>query len=331
MTRTERIVLPPWTETTDGLPRRVGVELEMSGLTLDELASHVADALSLSVREDGRYQRRLDGDEAGEWIVEFDFRYLKELGRRDDLDSEWLNELRRSAEDALRLVAERVVPIELVSPPLPMQRLGEIESLVERLRNAGATGTSHDALYAFGMQLNPELPALDAPTIRAYLQAFLCLYDWLYVRANVDMTRRLTAFAEPFPAAYVRHMIAPGYAPDVTTLTDDYLAHNPTRNRALDLLPLLAEIDETRVRAVVDDPLIKPRPTLHYRLPNCEIDRTDWGFATVWNDWLEVERLAADAERLAACCQAYSAFMDRPVSRWFGHWEQEVEKHWLAR
>ena len=77
-----------------------------------------------------------------------------------------------------------------------------------------------------------------------------------------------------------------------------YLEHNATRNRALDLLPLLAEMDEARVRARVNDPLIKPRPAYHYRLPNCSIERTTWSLAEAWNLWVVVEQVAESGAEL---------------------------------
>ena len=78
-----------------------------------------------------------------------------------------------------------------------------------------------------------------------------------------------------------------------------FLAMTPTRNRPLDMLPLLAHIDETQVMAApVERHLIKPRPAFHYRLPNCLIDEADWSLAEAWNDWLAVERLASDPAEL---------------------------------
>ena len=125
---------------------------------------------------------------------------------------------------------------------------------------------------------------------------------------------------------YARKVVDPSYWPTLDTLIDDYLADNPTRNRALDLLPLFAFVDEARVRRAVQDPLVKARPTFHYRLPNSEIHRPDWDFAGAWNDWLQVERLAADDARLAACCAAYSAYLERPLHRLLSDWTPVV---WL--
>ena len=88
-------------------------------------------------------------------------------------------------------------------------------------------------------------------------------------------------------------------------LIDDYIAFNPTRNRDLDLLPLLAFIDEAEVRRQLPDEKINPRPTFHYRLPDMQLGDPDWGLASEWNRWVLVERLAEDGERLAALCRDY--------------------------
>ncbi len=218
-----------------------------------------------------------------------------------------------------------------MSPPLPLSRLHEVEALIELLRGAGARGTSHRLLNAFGMQFNPEIPDTAPAVLTAYLKAFLCLYDWLYERASINVSRRVTTYIDPFPGDYVRKVVSPHYWPDRDTLIDDYLADNPTRNRALDCLPLFMHLDESRVRRATDDPLIKPRPTFHYRLPDCEIDLPAWGMHLAWNDWVAVEALAADSARLEDCCRAYSRFLQNPVRRWLGNWQKIVEAQWLVR
>ncbi|MFN2300289.1 MAG: amidoligase family protein [Gammaproteobacteria bacterium] len=315
----------------DGAPRRIGVEIEMNGLPLDALAELVANALDLTVEETGRYERALHGDSAGDWQVEVDFQLLKELGREVRDEDTFADDLRSTAEEALKRLAEPLVPLELVSPPLPMERLSDIRRLIPLLRDAGAKGTSENLTNAFGMQFNPEIPAADSDTLLAYLKAFLCLQDWLFKRADIDVARRATSYVDPFPSEYVRAVVAVDYWPDRDRMIDDYLTANPTRNRALDLMPLFLHLDEQRVRAATDDPLIKARPTFHYRLPNSDIGRPGWGMELAWNDWLEVERLAADRDRLDACCRAYTAFLDQPLQRWLGNWAGRVRRRWLSQ
>lgn len=320
----ELLPLPPRPFTAEGDLRRVGVELEMQGLELDALAAEVAAHVHGKAEPLSRYEQRIAGDPAGDWLVELDFAYLKERGRQERGGEGVLAQIDDVAEDLLAAGSQALVPTEVVSPPLPVDRLDELESLIRRLRDAGARGTRDGLVFAFGVHLNPELPDTKADTVTRYLKAFLCLFDWLRMRARVDLLRRLTVYIDPFPAAYVRKVIDPAYWPAADTLIDDYLLDNPTRNRALDMLPLFAHMDEPRVRRTVDDPRIKARPTLHYRLPNCEINEPGWGLKQIWGDWLQVEHLAWDGERLQGLCEEYEAFLDRPLSRLTEDWADLV-------
>ncbi|MEA3639269.1 MAG: amidoligase family protein [Lamprobacter sp.] len=334
LTTTNKLAMPPLITTSAGQERRVGVEIELSGLSISETADLVQETLfgadAAEVLHPGRYEIALRGDPAGDWEIELDFAYLKALGRRERNEDDLGAAVEGFAEDLLRLIAERIVPVEVISPPLPLSRLAEFNLIIERLRAAGASGTAGDPTYAFGMQLNPEMPATDVDSIRQYLQAFLCIEDWLRERAAVDLTRRLTFFADPFPKGYVRTAVAPSYSPNRAQLIDDYLAANPTRNRALDMLPLFAHLDEARVRERVQDERIKSRPTLHYRLPNSEVDRPGWDLSGPWQDWLVVERLAADPARLERLCATYSDYLNNPLGRLTGDWRQECQQ-WLSK
>jgi hypothetical protein len=113
-----------------------------------------------------------------------------------------------------------------------------------------------------------------------------------------------------------------------------YLEHNATRNRALDLLPMLAEIDGDRVRDTVDDPRIKARPAFHYRLPNCHIERKDWTLADSWNAWCVVERLTARQDDLDSLAKAFLE-SDRPIlgvgrNDWVGYMDQWLQDRALV-
>lgn len=321
--------MPPRLHRGDGEPRRLGIEIEMGGLAIPAVAAVVARVFGGEVDAYSDYEHFVRGDPAGPWAVELDFGLLKARARQRIESGEVLGAVDEIAERLLRFGAEQIVPVEVVSPPLAMPRIGEVEALVTALREAGALGTSDNALYAFGVQFNPELPDLEAATITAYLQAFLLLYDWLSREAALDLTRRITGFAEAFPRGYVAKVLAPGYAPDMTTLVDDYLAANPTRNRALDLLPLFTEIDADRVRRKVQDERVKARPTLHYRLPNCDIGQPDWSLARPWRRWLQVEHLAADPQRLEAMREAWQRFAARGLTEWLDDWADRSEQ-WLV-
>jgi hypothetical protein len=322
--------LPPISTTTSGDMRRVGVELEFAGLPIEEIARLIREQFGGAILTNSAYENTIAGTCLGDFRVELDFQYLKKKGR-DKLDPEdpfaLLDEW---SEQIVRIAAEQIVPFEIVSPPIPMDRLGELELLITNLRASGAQGTDSGALYAFGLHFNPELPNLDPETIVAYLKAFLCLYDWLVYHSEIDLTRTMTGYIAPFPTGYIRQVIDVDYHPGQNALIDDYLVANPTRNRALDMLPLFAYLDESRALSVIDDDRIHPRPTLHYRLPNCRIDQPGWGIDMDWRNWLMVEKLACDAEYLNAMCRAYMQFLDRPLADLFKNWKDTVET-WLTR
>ena len=158
-------------------------------------------------------------------------------------------------------------------------------------------------IAAYGVHINPSSPALDSVTIRNYLRAFGLLQWWLVEAHAVDLTRRASTYVDLYPESYLRLLFASDVAPDMDQLIKDYLAHNSTRNRALDMLPLFGEVNESLVQAGVPDDRIKTRPTFHYRLPNCHIDRRDWSLADSWNVWWTVDELAQrpdDLDTLAA-------------------------------
>jgi hypothetical protein len=100
------------------------------------------------------------------------------------------------------------------------------------------------------------------------------------------------------------------------------------------MLPMLAEIDEDRVRNTVDDPKIKARPTFHYRLPNCHIERPGWSLAGAWNTWCIVEYLANRKDDLDALADAFMD-ADRLIlgvsrKRWVEYIDQWLKDHALV-
>ena len=324
-----RIHMPQVCTNYEGKPRHIGVELEMNGLSLDKLSTTVADFMHLRVEKSSRYQHVLHGDTDGQWVTELDFRLLKELGEKEQDHAD------KDIENLLELISKPLVPHELVSPPLTLDRLPQVQSLIAALRRAGAKGTSESVLNAFSMQLNPEVPSLDPQRITAYLKAFLCLYDWLHDQSSINMTRRLTTYVDPFPQKYILKVLADDYWPAThQQLIEDYLHDNPTRNRALDMLPLFAFIASDLVQQHTEDPLIAARPAFHYRLPDCEIHIPDWGIHLAWNGWLQVEALANNEKRLGQCAKDYLRLVkqhwwQRMLRLGKGRWVSRVERQWI--
>ena len=237
--------------------------------------------------------------ELGDFTIELDSDPIKDLDLADERLPESVRELGGQAMSVIDAAAEKIVPLEIVSPPMAFSKLERIETLCDELRRAGALGSREALYYAFGLQLNPELPDLRATTLVRYLRAFAALYEWLKARHQIDFSRKLTSYIEPWSSTYIDLLISEDYAPDMEQLMRDYLHYNPTRNKALDLLPLFAHLNSDLLAEYVEDERIKSRPTLHYRLPDCDIDNPDWHFSTVWNDWIVLEQLVANADDLS--------------------------------
>lgn len=280
----------PIETTAQGDPRRVGFELEFSGVDLTSASSAVAESLGGDVQRKSAAEHEVSVPALGVFGVEIDWAFLKRnASASGEGEREWV--------EPLSQLAPLLVPIEVVAPPIAAQQLSCLSPMVEALREAGAQGTEESLIAAYGVHINTEIPDTSATTLHRYLKAFALLQWWLVDANEVDPARRLSPYIDPWPEAYLRDVLSVE-SPHTPALIDGYLAHNATRNRALDMLPLLAHIDEERVRAVVDDDRIKPRPTFHYRLPNCQIERPDWSLALSWNLWCVVEALAIDDEGL---------------------------------
>jgi hypothetical protein len=189
------------------------------------------------------------------------------------------------------------VPIEVVAPPIALDQLSRLDTMVRALRIAGAQGTDESFIAAYGVHINPEIPEQTPEVIHRYLRAFALLQWWLMDAHELDPMRRLTPYINPWPEAYLLEVLSLD-DPGQNELIDSYLTHNPTRNRALDMLPLFAHLDRERVQGVVEDRRVKSRPTFHYRLPNCRIEQSDWSLARSWRLWCTVEALAWDDDAL---------------------------------
>jgi len=301
-----RFQLPPVTHKADGSPRLVGFELEFSGLTLEQAANALKSQLGGKLRVKSTAEQVLHVSSLGEFNIELDWDYLKRKAAesaQDEEGDEWIEKLSKAA--AL------LVPLEVVCPPIPITNLGLLHPVQAALRDEGAVGTEESLLAAYGVHINAEIPRLDAATLFSYLKSFVVLQWWLVEAHDVDVTRKVSPFVDTYPEAYMEKVLSRS-DPALDEIFDDYLEHNASRNRALDLLPLLAHIDHDRVRRIVDDPKIKARPTFHYRLPNCQIERSDWSLANSWNTWCIVERLADRSDDLNDLGRAFLD-AERPV------------------
>lgn len=300
----------------------MGYELEFSGLSLDEASAAVGRAFGAEVKHETAAERSVTVEPFGGFTITIDWQYLERTAEEDARTGEHATWVR-----ALGDTAALVVPMEVVCPPVPVERMHELDPMVDELRATGARGTGTSMIAAYGLHINVEPPALHAQTLNRYIQAFGLLQYWLEDRLAIDTTRQLSPYIDRWPDAYVAESLSPT-APDQDALIDHYLVHNASRNRALDLLPLFAELDDERVHAVIDDSLLKPRPAFHFRLPNCEIERPDWGLPDPWNAWWTVEQLVANPPELARLADDFTEAIRPVLGLDHGEWRSYTDR-WL--
>jgi len=322
---------PPAVNNASGEARRAGFEFEFSGVTLNVAAMHVRKVFGGEHVIHSTFVHSVRGTPVGTFSVEMDTTVLKHKTYEKPLRALGFHPRRWHAkrlEHAILGASSTLVPTEVATPPLPVNDLGPLDELRERLRASGARGTRAGLLYAFGLHINPEIVSDDPAYLLSVLRAFVMLYPWLKTRTEVDLARRVSPYINPFPPEYVRLILSPDYPATRDRLVADYLAFNPTRNRPLDMTPVLAYLERDRVsHRVQERHLVKPRPAFHYRLPNCMVDERDWTIAREWNTWVAVERLAADAGRLEELSRAYLRADDRSVRPFVDRWPRIVEAH----
>ena len=142
----------------NGTPRQVGVEIEIAGLGAREAAALLRQLRGGRVIEQDPYRFQVAGTAHGDVTVELDLRLAhppKDAGP-----------CRRLSARAVGLVASRLAQVELIFPPLPPERLPEIDLLVQELIGR-APGLRVD-----GPHLNPEVASVDPAYLVAHLRAF---------------------------------------------------------------------------------------------------------------------------------------------------------------
>lgn len=327
----ETVAFPPQSRNTDGDLRKLGLEIEFSGLTINRIVSLVTICYGGEVDVESDYKKYVRNSRLGDFTIELDWMLLQKLAKTDyfkkfgedigiDIDNRW----QRTVEKLLASTAQPFVPFEVSFPPVTFARIAELEELRKAIYRMRGKGTSASPFNAFGLHLNPETPSRNPDVILRYIQAFLLLYEWLRLSHEIDIMREITPFIDPFPEVYVNKVLNPAYQPDTDRLIDDYLVFNPTRNRPLDMLPCFAWLDKDRVISQLSDELIHPRPTFHYRLPNSSIDDPDWTFTREWNLWVQVERLAESGEKLSDLQSLYLRRKRHPVKKRTEKWLREM-------
>ncbi len=268
----------------DGSHRRVGVEIELGALDESRVTGILCEVLGGEAEKIAGKGWKIRGSQLGDIRVYLDSRYLND----DD---------QRRLAQVMRNLARSVVPVEIVTDPILPEDIAILDRAVARLREEGATGTASGVFLGFGVHFNPEVTGESLGDILPVVTAYALMEDHLRTVANIDLSRRALPFVDPYPRNLV-DALAADRPQTVTDLIDTYLKLAASRNYSLDMLCLFAYLDEARVGAVMDMTAISPRPTYHFRLPDCRIDEADWSLSLEWNRWVLVEHVAHDTRLL---------------------------------
>ena len=302
------LLVPPLKYNLKGELRRVGIELEFAALSARQSAVLVRKHFGGQICELSDHRFRIRGTIYGDFLTELDTRYAHpdwlESESSEDGDSA-LSQLRSSLTSLLGTLSSVVVPCEIVCPPIELEQLNAIESLVGSLHSSGAKGTEQSVFYAFGLHLNVEIAEDSSEYLTSVIKSYILLSDWLRAHIQIDTTRKLLSYTDPFPIEYVLKVTDNSYWPSLRKLMSDYLEFNSTRNRELDMLPVFAHFDEDLVMTNVGDERVSKRPAFHYRLPNFELTGSKTPIVNEWNRWSKVEHLAHDRRKLTEMADAY--------------------------
>ncbi len=292
--------------------RKAGIEIEFGGLEEEEAAGLIAETVGGRVVKKGEHEFRIEDTDIGTVKVM--------------LDTAFRARHPSPIKAALLDLSRVVVPVEIVTEPLDRARLPMVDGLRAALREAGATGSRSGLFLGFGVHFNIDVPGEDAGDIIPTVTAFAFAEDWLRRETPIDTTRRVLPFVDPYPRRFVDRLAQEG--PEWTTadLTRVYLEETPSRNRGLDLLPLLRHIDEPTVVEALGDTAssVHARPAWHYRVPDSRIDEAAWSLAYEWNRWRIVECVAANRRLLERLRADWMRHRDSPTGT-TGDWRRHVE------
>ncbi len=305
----------PLSENGKGEERKVGYEIEYGNVDVSTTASLIQKLYGGDILPKHRFFHKVENTRLGDFTVTIDLSWLSEkkynnLFARLNLDLNTLSigdvAVAKEVEDLMENIAVKVVPYEIVAPPIAVSRLPELEELRFMLYEQAAEGTRSFLTNAFGTHINVEIPDEEPSTLVNYLRAFILLYPWIVREADIDLARSLTKFINPFPEKYGIMIMDENYHPDLKNLILDYNEHNPSRDRPLDMYPVFKYLNHEYTDQFEGTGQINPRPTFHYRLPNSLVGQSDWSLAREWNTWIVVERLVQSDQLMKRWMKEYT-------------------------
>ena len=147
--------------------RHVGFELEFSNINIEKILDILEKEFNFKIFKINSYLYKL-GSKYGEFILELDFELLtkqklqktsKKLSQAIGIDI--AKEDIVTLENFIGDLSKDIVPYEISTPPLPLDKITIIDDIVKKLSDNNAKGTTHKIYYAFGLHINIEVISLE--------------------------------------------------------------------------------------------------------------------------------------------------------------------------
>ena len=269
---------------------KVGFEIEFNKISVKRTAEIIKSLFGGEIFKISKNKIEVKETELGKFVVELDVGLVHKIAEHENklIPDDIVKLIDDNAED----VAGVIAPREIACPPVAESDIEKIDLLRKKLHQEGAQGTASSVLYAYGVHINPEVEEVSAKYILAHIQSYIELVESFDHETPIDSTRKLSGFISKYPDAYQELVMDKSYNPDLNGLISDYLEYNPTRNRALDMTPLFKHLAPQMVDDVITDSKVKPRPTFHFRLPDCRIGDENWSIFAELDKWLRIRELA---------------------------------------
>ncbi|MGB2256213.1 MAG: amidoligase family protein, partial [Spongiibacter marinus] len=111
--------LPSARTAESGSERRLGMEIEFTGMEMDAIAETIVDCFGGRIERQSDYEYQVTDTPFGTFGVELDSAYIKKLGR-DREQAGAGNDFEELTESIVGLVAKQLVPFEIVAPPIAL-------------------------------------------------------------------------------------------------------------------------------------------------------------------------------------------------------------------
>jgi len=321
---------PPVPTNPSGIERSAGYEFEFTGVKMADVAGIIKTLYGGTIRRISTYEYDVEGTEFGTFHLELDAQLLRDKKYESYLNTIGIDltsfKSLSTIEERMKKLASSVVPFEIITPPLPISKMDQLDRLLDELRKLKAKGTGSSFFYAFGLHINPEIPDDSAESLLNHLRAYVLLDSWIRKDADINISRRLTPYINEYKEEYLNLILNESYSPDLRGLIRDYFRFENSRNRPLDMLPVFLHLDPDYTTEFLSENITSGRPTYHYRLPNCSIEDPGWTLADEWNRWILVEKLAQDKRTLSQYCSAWFKIKKDTLLRFEQKWIQLIDR-----